>query len=208
MALRVIGAGLGRTGTFSLKLALEKLLDGPCYHMAEVFEHPEHVPMWHDAALAKPVDWEKLFEGYVAAVDWPVGSYWKEVSAVYPDALILLSTRDAEKWWSSASETIFQSIPHIGDPAWLDMVTAMMSNRFTGDLQDKEACIAAYHRHNEDARKTAPARFLEWQANDGWEPICKALGLPIPEEPFPHANTKEEFQARIKARAEEAAAKT
>src|SRR5689334_8523874 len=108
MPLRVIGAGLGRTGTMSLKAALEKLLGGKCYHMYEVFEHLEtDVPMWHAAALGKPVDWDKMFDGYVAAVDWPAGAYWKEISAKYPDALILLSTRDSEKWWDSANSTIF-----------------------------------------------------------------------------------------------------
>src|SRR5258707_13989282 len=108
MPLKVVGAGLGRTGTMSLKKALEILLGGTCYHMYEVFEHLEtDVPVWHDAALGKPVDWAKLFDGYVAAVDWPAGAYWKEISAAFPDALILLSTRDSEKCWNSANETIF-----------------------------------------------------------------------------------------------------
>src|SRR5438045_1899686 len=109
MALKVVGAGLGRTGTLSLKLALEKLLGGPCYHMAEVFEHMGHVPIWHDAALGKPVDWDKLFDGYVATVDWPSGAFWKEIGAHYPESLIVLSSRDSEKWWKSAKDTIFQS---------------------------------------------------------------------------------------------------
>ena len=87
MTLRVVGAGLGRTGTMSLKLALERLLGAPCYHMAEVFVHPEHVAVWHAAARGEPVDWHALFAGYAAAVDWPVGSFWPEVSAAFPDAL-------------------------------------------------------------------------------------------------------------------------
>ena len=195
----------------SLKQGLEKLLGEPCYHMYEVFQHLEHVPMWHDAALGKPVDWDKLFEGYTSAVDWPVGAFWKEISAHYPDALIILSTRDAEKWWSSASETIFRAIgqidPEHGD--WHAMIDAMMENRFTKDLTNKDAAIAAYLKHNEDARRTAPkSRFIEWTASDGWAPICKALNLPIPNEPFPHANSKEEFLERIKKREEEKAAAT
>lgn len=190
----------------SLKVALEQLLGGPCYHMFEVLQHPEHVPLWRDAALGKPVDWDSVFEGYVAAVDWPVGAFWQEVGAKYPDSLILLSTRDSEKWWSSANETIFSSISKHGDPAWREMIDAMMANRFVSDLSDKDACIAAYERHNEHARQNAPAgRFLEWHPGDGWEPLCNALGLPVPAIPFPHVNSKEEFLERIRAReAEEA----
>ena len=96
MSLRVVGANLKHTNTLSLKLALERLLGAPCYHMLEVFEHPEHVPLWHAAARGEPVDWRSLFADYAAAVDWPVGSFWPEVSAAFPDALILLSTRSAE----------------------------------------------------------------------------------------------------------------
>lgn len=189
----------------SLKKALEMLLGGKCYHMYEVFEHLEtDVPVWHDAALGKPVDWDKLFEGYVAAVDWPAGAYWKEISAAYPDALILLSTRDSEKWWSSASETIFPAIQQVSSEdhrGWHDMIEAMMTNRFTSNLSDKDACIAAYEKHNEEARKAASThRFLEWHPGDGWEPICEALGLPVPSEPFPHINSKEEFLERLRAR--------
>ena len=205
MALKVIGAGLGRTGTMSLKKALEVLLGGPCYHMHEVFQRLEtDVPMWHDAALGKPVDWDKLFDGYVATVDWPSGAYWKEISAEYPDALILLSTRDSEKWWKSASETIFPAIQEVAAAEhnpWHEMIDAMMANRFVKDLTDKGACVAAYEKHNEEARRSAPAnRFLEWQPGDGWEPLCKALNLPVPNEPFPHVNSKEEFLERLRAR--------
>src|SRR5207244_616186 len=115
MALKVVGAGLGRTGTMSLKQGLETLLGEPCYHMYEVFQHLDHVPLWHDAALGKPVDWDKIFDGYTAAVDWPVGSFWQEVSEYYPDSLIVLSSRDPEKWWTSANETIFKSIGEISE---------------------------------------------------------------------------------------------
>lgn len=207
MALKVVGAGLGRTGTMSLKMGLEKLLGGPCYHMYEVFQHLDHVPLWHDAALDKPVDWDKIFDGYVAAVDWPVGAFWKEISDFYPDSLIVLSSRDPEKWWTSAHETIFKSIGEVSEDhsEWHAMIDAMMANRFTSNLEDKDACIAAFNRHNEEVRRLAPKdRFLEWQAGDGWAPLCSALGVPIPDEPFPHANTKEEFLERINARKAEA----
>src|SRR5438132_13248585 len=105
VTVRIVGAGLGRTGTMSLKIALERLLGAPCYHMIEVFEHPEHVPVWHAAVRGEPVDWDALFAGYVAAVDWPVAAFWREISAANPDAVVLLSVRDAAAWWQSADQT-------------------------------------------------------------------------------------------------------
>src|SRR4051794_29525381 len=110
--LRVVGAGLGRTGTASLKGALERLLGGPCYHMAEVFEHFDHIPIWHAAIRGEPVNWEQIMDGYAAAVDWPTAGCWRELATAYPDALVLLSTRaDAETWWRSASATIMAKPP-------------------------------------------------------------------------------------------------
>jgi hypothetical protein len=202
MSLRVVGAGLGRTGTMSLKLALEQLLDAPCYHMLEVFEHPEHVEMWHRAALGDMPDWDALFAGYGAAVDWPMASFWYEISEAYPDALILLSVREPDAWWKSAHDTIFQAIsrpPADGaDPAWFDMVMAFMRERFTADLSDEQAAKAAYVRHNDDVRRRAPKdRLLEYRTGDGWRPICDAFGVPVPDAPFPHANTTEEFRNRV-----------
>ena len=123
MSLRVIGAGFGRTGTASLKVALEKLLGAPCYHMIEVFQHPEHVALWHEAALGNMPDWNRLFEGYASAVDFPASAFWPEIMNAYPDALVLLSVRDPEQWWQSASETIMgpHDAPMITD-AWRAMV--------------------------------------------------------------------------------------
>src|SRR5579884_4290855 len=108
--LRVIGAGIGRTGTHSLKLALERLLGGRCYHMVEVFQRPEHIPVWAAAAKGEPVDYRRLLDGYVAAVDWPSAAFWPELAAAFPDAVIVLSSRDADGWWRSASRTIFEAM--------------------------------------------------------------------------------------------------
>ena len=202
MSLRVVGAGVGRTGTLSLKQALERLLGAPCYHMAEVFSHPDHVAMWHQAALGDPPDWDRLFDGFVAAVDWPASAYWRELSAAYPDALVLLSTRkDAASWYRSASDTIFEHLAGDAPPgmeAWGAMVQAMFARHFGEmSLDDAEAVMAAYERHNAEVRAEVPAeRLLDWQPGDGWEPICAALDLPVPDEPFPHVNTTEEFKAR------------
>ncbi|HLK16401.1 MAG TPA: sulfotransferase [Fimbriimonadaceae bacterium] len=206
MALKVVGAGLGRTGTHSLKLALQTLLGAPCYHMVEVFEHPDHVPVWHAAAKGEKVDWEALMSGYAAAVDWPASAFWPELSAANPDALVLLSVRDPEKWWQSTQNTIFNAINNSRQAEmkeWFDMVVAMFEARFTTDLHNRDACVPAYERHNADVIARVPAdRLLVWTATDGWEPICNALGLPIPAEPFPLTNTTEEFQAHHAQRAE------
>ena len=196
--LKVVGAGLGRTATMSLKHALEQLLGEPCYHMIEVFPRPEHLAVWTDAANGKPVDWRALFDGFGAAVDWPVCAFWREVSAEYPDALILLSTRtDAATWFKSADATIFHVLD--GDPPaemepFKVMWSAIATNTFTPDFQDRDAAMAAYEAHNAAVRAEAdPARLVEWQAADGWGPLCAALDVPVPDTPFPRMNTSEEW---------------
>jgi len=195
MPLKVVGAGLGRTGTLSLKIALEKLLGAPCYHMAEVFTHPQHVPLWTAAARGEPIEWTALMDGYAAAVDWPACSFWRELCAANPDAIVLLSTRDAASWWQSASTTIFpaaRGVPE-GEP-WREMWEAMCASRFTTRLDDERACIAAFEQHYAKVRAAVPrARLVEWSAADGWAPLCRALGKPAPGEPFPRVNTREEF---------------
>lgn len=203
MVLKVIGSGLGRTGTLSLKTALERLLGQPCYHMIEVFGRPHHPPIWRQAMFGEPVDWDALFEGFVATVDFPSASCWKEIAAHYPDALILHSERPAGEWFRSASRTIFLGMgrderPADGADPWSDMATAMMEQRFTPNFRDEAAAIAAYEAWNADVRATAPAdRLLIWRTGDGWEPICAALGVPVPDEPFPRSNSSEEFRARM-----------
>lgn len=163
MTLRVVGAGLGRTGTTSLKVALEQLLGGPCYHMMEVFPREDHVARWQAAGRGQAVDWDALFEGFVATTDWPACSFWQEILERNPDAPVLLSTRSSpEAWWKSARDTIFFGLMEVPPP-------------------------------------TDPTRSAsrQWQPGDGWAPICEALGLPVPNAPFPHANTTEEFRARF-----------
>jgi len=198
MPLKVVGAGLGRTGTHSLKLALERLLGEPCYHMIEVFAHPDHVPTWQQATRGQMPDWDELFAGYGAAVDWPAAAFWKEQSEAYPDALILLSTRDSASWWRSCDNTIFQVLRTADDkmpPEWTAMIKDLFA-AFSGGTLDEASAIAAYERHNADVRATAPAdRLPEWHPGDGWAPLCAALGLEVPDEPFPHVNSTAEFRA-------------
>lgn len=191
--LNVIGAGLGRTGTMSLKLALERLLGKPCYHMIEVHSHPEHVPLWTAAYRGESIDWSTIFDGYAAAVDWPACGFWHELSNLNPNALVILSYRDADSWWKSASSTIFQKIQSASG-AHRTMLDEMMRNSLTLDLTNREACIEAFNQHNERVRNAGlGSRLIEWKASEGWEPLCQALGVEIPEEPFPYVNSTEEF---------------
>jgi hypothetical protein len=197
MGLKVVGAGLGRTGTHSLKLALEQLLGEPCYHMIEVFGHPDHVPQWHQAALGNMPDWDELFTGYGASVDWPAAAFWEEQAAAFPDAVILLSTRDSASWWRSCDNTIFEVFRTADDKMpgeWTAMVQELF-RQFGGDTLDEASAVAAYERHNDHVRATAPSdRLVEWHPGDGWAPLCTALGVDIPDEPFPHVNSTEEFR--------------
>jgi hypothetical protein len=201
MALRVVGAGLGRTGTNSLKLALEQLLGAPCYHMFELIAHPGQVPMWERALRGEQLDWDSLFEGYAASVDWPGCAFWRELARAYPGAPVLLSTREsAQTWWASMEQTIVPALqgPMLSDQPELmrgqEMVLEMFRTRFTPEFADRDAAIAAYEGHCDEVRREIPAaRLTEWQPRDGWEPICAMLGLPVPHTPFPHENRGEEF---------------
>ena len=114
MAIKVIGAGFGRTGTLSIKLALEQLGFGKCYHMVELLENPQQVHFWEDANQGKPVDWEALFQGYQATVDYPGYRHYKQLMQYYPEAKVLLSVRDPEKWYESTYNTIYQAAPSLG----------------------------------------------------------------------------------------------
>jgi hypothetical protein len=201
LTLRVVGAGLGRTGTMSLKLALERLLGGPCYHMLEVFPRPDHLAAWHAAAKGTTPDWDTIFEGFVAAVDWPAAAFWPDIAEAFPEAAVLLSTRPAQEWWRSFDKTIAENfrreVPPGAEP-FLGMVTDLLHERFTPTPLDESAAVCAYEEHNARVRAAVPAaRLIEWQPGDGWEPLCSALQIDVPDEAFPHTNTTAEFRARF-----------
>jgi len=207
MALKVVGAGFGRTGTLSLKTALEKLDCGPCYHMMEVFPRPEHVAMWHRLAFGQPMDWDELFRGFRATVDWPSTRWWREIAAHYPDAKVLLSVRDPEAWYKSMSDTIYQpmksSAPD-GAPEFLRLQTemvrkAILSETFDNRFEDKAHAIEVFERHNQEVRDAIdPARLLVFDVREGWAPLCRFLEVPIPDEPFPRLNDTATTQAMIR----------
>ena len=199
MAMQVVGAGLGRTGTHTQKVVLEQLLGGTCHHMMEVFGHPDEVPVWHQAALGTMPDWTQFLGGYTALVDWPGASYYKELAAAFPDAPVLLSVRDPDAWYTSASDTIFNAIdPSNTDDPWQQMVGTMLRNRFCADLENPDAMKKAFVAHNEEVRDTIPAdRLIVWEPKDGWAPICDALGVSVPDEPIPVTNTTNEFRQHM-----------
>ena len=205
MALEVIGAGFGRTGTLSLKLALEQLGFAPCYHMVEVFTHRGHAEVWHAAARGEPVDWTALFAGHRAGVDWPVCHFWREFSVWYPQAKFILTERDAESWYSSISKTILESLDRDFDGADPDqgamrkMINYLIRDKTFHGRLDKDSVIAVYGRHNQEVKDTLQrSRLLVFDAPQGWGPLCEFLNVPVPAALFPKTNSTEEFRARAK----------
>lgn len=215
MTLSVIGAGFGRTGTMSLKLALEQLGFGPCFHMMEFFAAANGEALktrWEEVAFAtEPPEWDEIFAGYCSTVDWPSAAYWRELADRYPSAKVILTVRDADRWYDSASATIFSGRSSDEELAkrtdtWARMVRRIIAEgTFDGRSGDREHATAVFRRHNDEVRSTiAPERLLVYEAGQGWEPLCRFLGVEVPETPFPQENTTETFKAR---RAEEAAAR-
>lgn len=201
MPLKLVGAGLGRTGTNSLKLAIERLTGEPSYHMTEVFGKPDHVDAWRAAIVDGTMpDWDRLLAGYAATVDWPACAFWSQLADANPEAPVLLSERSsAEAWWSSMEQTIVKMVsepPRSAEQAHTRTMSQPMMESFCPGWPERDAMIEAYERHNEHVREQVPAeRLVEWRPGDGWAPICAALGVPVPDEPFPHVNTTAEFRA-------------
>ena len=211
--MRVIGAGFGRTGTFSLKVALEMLGFGPCYHMIEVFDHPEHIATWQAAADGQYVNWREFLGPYEAAVDWPVCSFYDQLMDVFPDAKILLTVRDPEKWHTSVMNTIGPGNNGETDDS-SELAHRQMTNSliwqgtFNGRVNDKDYAISVFQRHIEEVRRRVPAdRLLVFDVSQGWEPLCRFLDVAVPgDTPFPRLNDSASFQQRFQSNAEQAPA--
>ncbi len=203
MTLKVIGAGFGRTGTMSLQAALEQLGFGNCYHMQEMFKNRHHPKLWEDALLGNGAAWDEIFEGYQSTVDWPGCTFYRELMELYPEAKVVLNVRDAERWYDSTFESIYRVpnslfmhlvkvlVPHMRT-AYRVVDLVVWSGTFEGRFAEREHAIDIFNRHNAAVQATVdPDRLLVYNVKEGWEPLCKFLGVPVPKEtPFPHLNDK------------------
>lgn len=216
MPLKIIGAGVGRTGTHSLKLALEELGFGKCYHMDELIAYnPQNVKYWVDARAGKTVNWEELFDGFQSAVDIPTFYFYKEFMKLYPEAKVILTTRNPESWYKSFGDTIIRSSkPSFGQI--LSMSVRVPFNKklrqqlnvfkfagvflkefFPEGFENKEAVLKFYDNWNKQVMQTvSKEKLLVYNVKEGWEPLCRFLNVPIPAKPFPHSNTTSEFLGR------------
>jgi hypothetical protein len=203
MTTSIIGAGVGRTGTYSLKLALNRLGLGPCHHMEEVLHKmPVQVPLWSAAADGEP-DWGRIYDGYASAVDWPTAGFFRELLAEYPSAKFILTERDPVRWADSFGATIYtllagrdEAPPEMRD--WLDMARRVIAKTGFPPGLDRDGLVAAFTAHNDAVRETIPAsRLLVFEVKDGWEPLCAFLDVPVPDEEFPRTNHREEFWDRV-----------
>ncbi|HWA04070.1 MAG TPA: sulfotransferase [Rhizomicrobium sp.] len=209
MSLEIIGAGFGRTGTLSLKLALEQLGFGPCYHMMEVFRRPGDAETWEAAARGEATDWRAFLREFRSAVDWPACYFWRELWAVYPQARIILTERDPESWYRSISSTIFEFMQK-GDPSTIDdplrraqmkMGQYIVGERTFGNDIGREHVLDVYRRNSDEVRRLVPQeKLLVYDAREGWEPLCRFLGVPVPGTPYPKTNSTEEFRNRATTR--------
>jgi hypothetical protein len=200
MALKVIGAGVGRTATFSVKFALEHLGLGPCYHMTEVFARARrNIPLWLEVVNGRP-DWETIFAGYQSTTDYPACTYWRELADYYPDAKVVLSVRDADGWFDSVSETIFSDQIQgslAGSPAET-MMQGVIFDAFGGRSKDRAFMTDWFKRRNQQVIDALPReRLLVYSPKEGWAPLCSFLGVPLPDEPFPRINRRDELNAQL-----------
>ncbi len=210
MALEIIGAGFGRTGTYSLKAALEQLGFGPCHHMSEVIDNDEQITLWTEASAGHP-DFDRIFDGFRSAVDFPVSAIWQDVVAASPGAKVILSDRDPEDWYGSFSQTILPLIldraswPEARRP-WFEMIDKLIIGKALGGRTDRDGILAAYRANAAAARALAShGQVLVFRASDGWKPLCDFLGVEVPDEPYPRTNSRADFFAAVTNGAEEPA---
>jgi hypothetical protein len=212
--MELIGAGLPRTATLSQKVALEMLGLRPCYHMVNVLGNLDLVSQWR-RALDGDADWEEIFDGCRATVDWPGSFFYRELIQAFPGAKVLLSVRDGDAWARSMRQTIWgvlygdSVMAHLSaargqvDAQWRGYTELMQemwqrSGLLEGEDTSDDAMAAGMRRYHEEVQRTVPAdRLLVWSPADGWEPLCEFLALPEPEAPFPRLNDSAAFADRI-----------
>lgn len=205
MSLKAIGAGVGRTGTYSLKLALNELGFGPTHHMEEVASNLQvQLPLWHEA-LRGHADWDAIYDGFESAVDWPTARFYRELHATYPGAKFILCDREPRVWAESFDATIHKLIleadqapAHLQD--WLAMAREVILQTGIPAGADLDELAAAFSAHVEAVKDAIPAdQLLVYQVREGWEPLCAFLGVQVPEAPFPRTNDRTEFWDLIKS---------
>ncbi len=192
MTLKIIGAGLGRTGTLSLKLALEHLGFGPCYHAMELAASLRRaLPMWNEAIRGTP-DWAAIFDGYAATTDYPGCCFWRELASFYPEAKVILTVRDPDEWFDSVSATIFSSErknPLLGAAG--AELSRFLRRDFGEHIGDRAFMTDYFRRWNQAVREAVPAeRLLVFSANGGWDPLCRFLSVPTPTVPYPREHAR------------------
>ncbi|KAJ5965798.1 hypothetical protein N7481_012512 [Penicillium waksmanii] len=216
--MKVLALGVGRTGTASLRKALEQLGYAKCYHMlCASVENPPDCLMWHDALNAKykgkgefgRKEWDQLLGDCQAVCDWPACAFAKELIEAYPDAKVILNIRDIDQWHTSVTKTVYW---RVSDPehkflanfSWAAGMYYPMLNKFfetffRGDFPNKGKQI--YKEHVAEVRSLVPPeRLLEYSINDGWDPLCKFLEEEIPHDSFPHGNDVADFRKRCNTR--------
>jgi hypothetical protein len=197
----VIGAGFGRTGTLSLKVALEQLGFGPCAHMLPMLDDPERAGLFTAAAGGDPRALGAALDGYRSTVDWPGAYFWRELAGRHPRAKVILTVRDPERWYDSAEKTIYaaaQEAPPSAAPALAMIQATVFQGTFGGRFADREATVRLFQDHNDAVRREiAAGRLLEFEVADGWAPLCAFLGVPVPRMPFPHLNDAASFIERV-----------
>ncbi len=216
MSLDVIGAGNGRTGTLSLKLALERLGFGRCYHMTELMADPSRLHHWEAAFAGEEVDWESLFDGYRSVTDYPGFYFHRQLAERYPNSKVVLTTRPADEWYESARQTIYTAKPRGFDKLKLaaqlpfnaqlrsflpvfKIVDYMWDVIFEGRFEDRDYAMKRFEQMNDDViRATPPDRLLVYQLGQGWDPLCEFLGVDVPDEPFPRTNERAGFEELLR----------
>lgn len=198
MGLQIIGAGWGRTGTDSLRKALIHLGFGPCHHMYELVDHADQAATWRTAFETGRFDFDALFAGYTAQVDWPGAHFWRETAALYPKARVILSVRDPRSWYRSMQATILAFLEQESYDRPQSHDTAYITRQILRDICASEAsAVAAFSAHTAEVIATiSPERLLVYELGSGWEPLCDFLGKPMPDTPYPTGNTADEFHAR------------
>ena len=208
MDMNVIGVGFGRTGTLSLKVALEALGHGPCMHMVTLLADPERATLFRRAAEGDLASLDKALEGHHSTVDWPGAYFWRELAERHPAAKVVLTVRDPQRWYDSAHDTIFQAASNAPEStndavtAGLAMIrTVVWQGTFGDRFADREHAVRVFTEHIEAVRREIPAeRLLEFEVSQGWQPLCDFLGVPVPEVPFPRTNDRATFRADIEER--------